>query len=34
MFVALATICAVGFLADRVFQFVVATLLRRYMAIA
>ena len=34
IFVALVTICTVGFLADRLFQFLVAKLLRRYMAIA
>ena len=33
IYVALVTICTVGFLADRLFQFAVATLLRRYMAV-
>jgi NitT/TauT family transport system permease protein/taurine transport system permease protein len=33
IYVALVTICTVGFLADRLFQFLVATLLRRYMAV-
>jgi ABC-type nitrate/sulfonate/bicarbonate transport system permease component len=33
IFVALVTICAIGFLADRLFQFGVSTLLRRYLAI-
>jgi NitT/TauT family transport system permease protein/taurine transport system permease protein len=33
IFVALVTICTIGFLADRVFQFLVAILLRRYMAV-
>jgi ABC-type nitrate/sulfonate/bicarbonate transport system permease component len=33
MFVALLTICTVGFLADRLFQFLVMTLCRRYLAV-
>jgi ABC-type nitrate/sulfonate/bicarbonate transport system permease component len=33
IFVALVTICTIGFLADRVFQGLVALLLRRYMAV-
>lgn len=32
MFVALLTICTTGFLSDRLFQFLVAMLLRRYLA--
>lgn len=34
IFVALVTICSIGFLADRIFQGLVAVLLRRYMAVA
>lgn len=34
IFVALATICSIGFLADRLFQFLTTTLLRRYLAVA
>jgi NitT/TauT family transport system permease protein/taurine transport system permease protein len=34
IFVALVTICSIGFLADRLFQILVALLLRRYMAVA
>jgi NitT/TauT family transport system permease protein/taurine transport system permease protein len=33
IFVALVTICSVGFVADRVFQIGVSTLLRRYLAL-
>jgi NitT/TauT family transport system permease protein/taurine transport system permease protein len=33
IFVALVMICTIGFLADRLFQLVVATVLRRYLAV-
>jgi ABC-type nitrate/sulfonate/bicarbonate transport system permease component len=33
IFVALVTICSIGFLTDRLFQLIVSTLLRRYLAV-
>jgi NitT/TauT family transport system permease protein/taurine transport system permease protein len=34
IFVALVMICVIGFLADRLFQVTVATLLRRYLTVS